>query len=63
MINVTIDRKGDTVTLTLDVSERHGRSKSGKTEIIASSQGNVSIPGDDGIKLGLNCYCYPSNGQ
>jgi len=30
--------------------------KSGKSIIIASSEGNADIPGANGVKLGLNIY-------
>jgi hypothetical protein len=37
-------------------NERFGPSSSGKTIIIASSEGNQSVPDRDGIKIGLNVY-------
>jgi len=30
--------------------------KSGKTTIIATTEGNMPLPGHEGIKLGLNLY-------
>ena len=56
MNNVTMTVKGNILTLTVDLSKESGPSKSGKTIIVASSEGNVSVPGFDTIKLGLNVY-------
>lgn len=56
MQNVQIVRKGNIVTLTIDVSKSYGPSKSGKTEMIASTQGNVRIEGSEGLSLGVNLW-------
>mgnify|MGYP001027399883 CR=1 FL=1 len=55
MKNVSLDLKGDILTITIDLSKTFGRSKSGKTEIIATTSGNVNIPNTD-AKIGLNVY-------
>lgn len=55
MRNVTMAVKGSKLTITVDLDADHGKSKSGKTTIIASSDGNQPIPGTD-AKLGLNIY-------
>lgn len=54
--NVQIEVKGSTLVITCDLEQDHGPSKSGKTTIIATTEGNMSIPGHEGIKLGLNLY-------
>jgi hypothetical protein len=59
MQNIEMNQEGDILTLKIDLSKRQGRSKSGLTEIIASSQGNVSAPNDRNIKIGLNVYLKP----
>jgi hypothetical protein len=51
---IAIEIDGDMVTLKFDMSKSIGKSKSGKTTLIASSGGNVEIA--TGVKLGLNCY-------
>ena len=58
MKNVKLDLKGDELTITIDLKKDFGPSSSGKNIIIASTEGNQSIPGkeDEGIKLGLNVY-------
>ncbi len=47
---------GNMLTITVDVSKDFGKSSSGKSVIIASTEGNVSIPEKDDIKIGLNVY-------
>jgi len=55
MQNVTVTVKGNIATITVDLSQDHGPSASGKTNIVASTHGNVLIPGSD-VTLGLNAY-------
>jgi hypothetical protein len=43
------------LTIKVDLSKDFGPSSSGKTMIIASTEGNVSIPGRE-EKIGLNIY-------
>jgi hypothetical protein len=47
--------EGDILTIKVDLSKEYGPSSSGKTIIVASTEGNVSIP-DREEKLGLNVY-------
>jgi hypothetical protein len=44
------------LTIKVDLSKDFGETKSGKSISIASTDGNVSIPGNDDIKIGLNVY-------
>ena len=55
MKNVQMAVEGDILTITVDLSKEFGPSSSGKTIIIASTEGNVSIP-DREEKVGLNVY-------
>lgn len=48
--------EGDILTIKVDVTKEFGPSSSGKTIIIASTEGNISIPEKDEIKIGLNVY-------
>jgi len=49
--------QGDVLTITVDLSQEHGKSASGKSVIIASTEGNAALDGErDGIKIGLNVY-------
>ena len=54
MKNIQIERKGDLLTVKIDLSKTSGASKSGKSIVIASTEGNVAIEG--GMFLGINCY-------
>ncbi len=56
MKNVEMSVSGDILTIKVDISKTFGKSSSGKSTIIASTEGNVSIPGRDEIKIGLNVY-------
>lgn len=58
MKNIEQSVQGDTLTIKVDLSQDFGPSKSGKTVIIASTEGNVSVNGDATIKMGLNVYKY-----
>ena len=55
MKNVELSVVGDIMTVTVDLSKEFGPSKSGKTTIIASTQGNKTVPGRS-EKIGLNVY-------
>ncbi len=53
--NISMERDGDMLTIRVDLSKTVGTSSSGKSIIIASSEGNQTIPGTD-AKIGLNIY-------
>jgi hypothetical protein len=55
MKNVELTVDGMILTIRVDLSKDFGPSSSGKTTIIASTEGNVSIPGRE-EKIGLNIY-------
>ncbi len=55
MKNVQITVAGNLLTITVDLSKKFGPSSSGKTIIIASTEGNVTIPERE-EKIGLNVY-------
>jgi hypothetical protein len=55
MKNVEMKVNGDILTITVDLSKEFGPSSSGKTIIIASTEGNVSVPESE-VKVGLNVY-------
>jgi hypothetical protein len=56
MTNVEMRVEGSKLIITADLSKDYGPSKSGKTTIIATTGGNVSVPGQESIKVGLNIY-------
>ena len=55
MKNVVMSVDGNILTITLDLSKEFGPSSSGKTIIIGSTEGNVTVP-DREEKVGLNVY-------
>ena len=55
--NVALSIDGNKLIVEIDLTKDFGKSKSGKTTIIASSEGNASLPKPfEHIKLGLNVY-------
>jgi len=56
MKNIEMEVKGDILTITVDISKRFGKSSSGKSVIVASTEGNQSVPGSEDVKIGLNVY-------
>ncbi len=56
--NVTMRIEGKKLIIEVELDQDFGPSKSGKTRIIASTEGNISAPGDEDIKIGLNVYRY-----
>ncbi len=55
MKNVELTLEGTMLTIKVDLSKDFGPSASGKTTIIASTEGNVSILERE-EKIGLNIY-------
>ena len=55
MKNVQMTVAGNMLTITVDLTKEFGPSSSGKTIIIASTEGNVAVPERD-EKIGLNVY-------
>lgn len=55
MKNVEMSVEGTVLTIKVDLSKEFGPSSTGKTIIVASTEGNVSIP-DRQEKIGLNVY-------
>ncbi len=54
--NIKMEMVGAELILKIDLNKNLGRSKSGKSTLVASTYGNVAIPGHPEIKLGLNLY-------
>ena len=55
MKNVDMKVEGNILTIKVDLNKEFGPSSSGKTIIIASTEGNVSVQDRD-EKVGLNVY-------
>ncbi|HNT08450.1 MAG TPA: hypothetical protein PLG95_04340 [Methanoculleus sp.] len=56
MKNVDMTVEGNALVIRVDLAKEFGESKSGKSITIASTEGNVSVPGHEDIKIGLNIY-------
>jgi hypothetical protein len=56
MENIKMTQKGDILTIEIDTSKRGKTSTSGKSVIVASTSGNISVPGKEEVKIGINCY-------
>lgn len=56
MKNIELIVEGTILTVKVDLSKEFGPSSSGKTIIIATTEGNVSIPGAEDKKIGVNVY-------
>jgi hypothetical protein len=56
MKNVEMAIEGNILVIKVDLSKEFGPSSSGKTISIASTEGNVSVPGMEEKKIGLNVY-------
>ena len=48
--------EGNILTIKVDLTKEFGPSSSGKTIIIASTEGNIAIPEKEEVKIGLNVY-------
>jgi hypothetical protein len=55
MKNVELMVEGMTLTIKVDLSKEFGPSSSGKTILIATTEGNITVPGRQ-EKVGLNVY-------
>lgn len=55
MRNVQVTVAGNILTITVDVTKECAPPSSGKTIIIASTEGNIAVPERD-EKIGLNVY-------
>ena len=56
MKNVEMKLEDNILTIKVDLSKEFCPSSSGKTIIVASTEGNISVPDQEGIKIGLNVY-------
>ena len=56
MKNVEMKVEENILTIKVDLTKEFGPSSSGKTIIIASTEGNIAIEGHEEAKIGLNVY-------
>lgn len=55
MKNVDMNIEGNILTIKVDLTKDFGTSSSGKSVIVASTEGNYALPGRE-EKVGLNVY-------
>ena len=56
MKNIQMNVEGDKLIIVVDLNQEFGLSSSGKSITIASTEGNISVPGREDVKVGLNVY-------
>jgi len=56
MKNVDMTVEGNTLVIRVDLAKEFGESKSGKSITIASTEGNIPVPGHEEVMIGLNVY-------
>jgi hypothetical protein len=61
MKNVEMKLEDNILVIEVDLTKEFGPSSSGKTIIISITEGNVSVPGHEEAKVGLNVYRSKSN--
>ena len=62
MKNIEMTVEGNILTIKVDLAQDFGLSASGKNVLIATTEGNVTIPGSEDKKIGLNVYRKKANG-
>ena len=56
MKNVEMQGEHGKLIVTVDLATELGPSASGKSVIIATTEGNIDVPSAPGVKIGLNVY-------
>jgi len=54
-VNMTVSDK-NILTITVDLTAKGEVSASGKSLVLGTTEGNVSVPGRPDVKVGLNVY-------
>lgn len=56
MKNVEMHAEHGTLIIKVDLTKELGASASGKSVMIATTEGNMDVPGEPDVKIGLNVY-------
>jgi hypothetical protein len=56
MDNIEMKMEKDILVIRIDTKKTFGLSVSGKTIRVASTAGNIEVPGTPGLKIGINAY-------
>ena len=59
MQNIDVKVTGTKPVPEIDMSKTLGPSKSGKTVLIATTNGNIPVPGSEDVRFGVTIYKYP----
>ena len=63
MKNIEMTIEGNVLTLIVHLNKNFGKSKRGKSIIIASTQGNQPLPGIEDIMIGMNVYTHAASAK
>jgi hypothetical protein len=58
--NCEMKVENNILTIKIDLTKDFGKSASGKSNIIATTEGNISVPGNESVKIGVNVYKKPA---
>lgn len=56
MKNIELKIEGNKLIIEVDLEKEYGPSSSGKSLTIASTEGNIAVPGREEVKMGINIY-------
>ncbi|GER88728.1 hypothetical protein KDW_28900 [Dictyobacter vulcani] len=56
MKNIELKIEGSKLIIEVDLEKEYGPSSSGKSITIASTEGNIAVPGREEVKMGINIY-------
>jgi hypothetical protein len=56
MNNIEMVTSENILVIKIDLSKRIKKSASGKSTIVATTEGNKKIDGFENIRIGVNCY-------
>jgi hypothetical protein len=56
MKNIEASVEKNILTVRIDLTKEFGLSSTKKTVIVASTEGNMAVPGHEEIKVGINAY-------
>ena len=56
MKNVAMKLDGNRLNIQIDLSQTLGISRSGKSTMIATTEGNAKVPGAEDLTVGLNVF-------
>jgi len=58
MRNIALSMEGGHLVIRIDLSKSLGNSRTNKTDLIATTQGNIQLPYDPYMRLGVTLFRY-----